>query len=53
LRCEKLATYLWPTEKLEVSEISRRLLLGHLLWQESERRLIESVWISSHQRVKD
>jgi hypothetical protein len=46
LRCEKLATYLWPTEKLEVSEISRRLLLEHLLWAESERNLIKSVWIS-------
>jgi hypothetical protein len=53
LRCEKLAAYLWPTEKLEAGEISRRLLLEHLLWQESERNLVESVWISSHQRVKD
>jgi len=31
LRCEKLATYLWPEEKLSVEEISRRLLLEHLL----------------------
>jgi hypothetical protein len=45
LRCEKLATYLWPQEKLDVGEISRRLLLEHLLWQESERNLIESVRI--------
>jgi hypothetical protein len=44
-RCEKLATYLWPEEKLSVEEISRRLLLEHLLWAESERNLIESVWI--------
>jgi len=36
LRCEKLATYLWPEEKLSVEEISRRLLLEHLLWAESE-----------------
>jgi len=45
LRCEKPATYLWPQEKLDVGEISRRLLLEHLLWQESERNLIESVRI--------
>jgi hypothetical protein len=53
LRCERLATYLWPEERLSVEEISRRLLLEHLLWAESERNLVESVWISSHQRVKD
>jgi hypothetical protein len=29
-RCAKLATYLWPEERLDVSEISRRLLLEHL-----------------------
>lgn len=46
LRCEKLATYLWPQEKLSVEEISRRLLLEHLLSAESERNLIKSVWIS-------
>lgn len=45
LNREKLATYLWPQEKLSVEEISRRLLLEHLLWQESERNLIESVRI--------
>jgi hypothetical protein len=45
LRCEKLATYLWTQEKLDVGEIIRRLLLEHLLWQESERNLIESVRI--------
>jgi hypothetical protein len=44
LRCEKLATYLWPQERLDVGEIIR-LLLEHLLWQESERNLIESVRI--------
>jgi hypothetical protein len=43
LRCEQLGTCLWPAEKLDVAEISRRLLLEHLLWQESERRLIDSV----------
>jgi hypothetical protein len=52
LRCEKLATYLWPQEKLDVGEISRRLLLEHLLWQESERNLIESVW-TSPQRARN
>jgi hypothetical protein len=46
LRCEKLATYLWPQEKLSVEEISRRLLLEHLLWAESERDLVERVRIS-------
>jgi len=45
LRCEKLGTYLWPQEKLSVEEISWRLLLDHLLWAESERKLIESVKI--------
>ena len=46
LRCEKLATYLWPQEKLGVKEISRRLLLEHMLWVEPERNLVESVWVS-------
>jgi hypothetical protein len=46
LRCEKLATYLWPQEKLSVEEISRRVLLGHLLWAESERNLVERVWVT-------
>jgi len=45
LRCEKLATYLWPQERLSVGEISRRLLLEPLLCAESERNLIESVRI--------
>ncbi|HEX8800200.1 MAG TPA: hypothetical protein VF772_16405 [Terriglobales bacterium] len=27
LRCEKLGEHLWPTGKLSVEEISRRLLL--------------------------
>jgi hypothetical protein len=43
LRCEKLASYLWPQEKLNVEEISRRLLLEHLLWAESEHNLTEQV----------
>ena len=38
LRSEKVASYLWPEEKLTVGEISRRLIAGafreHLLWQE-------------------
>ncbi len=46
LRCEKLATYLWPQEKLSVEEISRRVLLRHLLWAESERNLVERVWVT-------
>jgi hypothetical protein len=53
LRCEKLATYLWPQEKLDVGEISRRLLREHLLWQESERNLIESVWVSPQRARND
>jgi hypothetical protein len=40
LRCEKLGECLWPTEKLSVEEISRRLLLEHLLWVESERNMV-------------
>jgi hypothetical protein len=43
LRCEQLGEKLWPQETLDVAEISRRLLLEHLLWQESERKLIDSV----------
>jgi hypothetical protein len=43
LRCEKLGSYLWPQEKLSVEEISRRLLLEHLLWAESEHNLVEQV----------
>ena len=43
LRCEKLGECLWPTEKLSVEEISRRLLLEYLLWAESEHNLVESV----------
>ena len=42
-RCEKLGQCLWPTEKLGVDEVARRLLLEHLLWAESERNLVESV----------
>ena len=40
---EKLGECLWPTEKLDIGEISRRLLLEHLLWAESERNMAESV----------
>jgi hypothetical protein len=43
LRVERLAGCLWPTEKLDVGEISRRLLLEHLLWAESEHNLAETV----------
>ena len=46
LRCEKLATNLWPEERLSVGEISPRLLLEHLLWAESQRNLVERVWVS-------
>lgn len=46
LRMERIGECLWPTEKLSVGEISRRLLLEHLLWAESERNLVESVWIA-------
>ena len=37
LRCEKLGQCLWPTGRLTVEGISRRLLLEHLLRAESER----------------
>ena len=43
LQVEKLGESLWPTEKLDIGEISRRLLLEHLLWAESERNMAESV----------
>ena len=43
LRCEKLGEHLWPTRKLRVEEISRRLLLEHLLWAESEPNMVETV----------
>jgi hypothetical protein len=43
LRAERLGQCLWPTEKLDVGEIGRRLLLEHLLWAESERNMVESV----------
>ena len=43
LQVEKLGECLWPTEKLDIGEISRRLLLEHLLWAESERNMAESV----------
>ena len=43
LQVEKLGECLRPTEKLDIGEISRRLLLEHLLWAESERNMAESV----------
>ena len=43
LGCEKLGECLWPGEELSAEEISRRLLLEHLLWAESERGMVESV----------
>ena len=43
LRMERMGECLWPTEKLDIGEISRRLLLEHLLWAESERNMAESV----------
>ena len=43
LRCEKPGECLWPTAKLSVEKISRRLLLEHLLWAETERGMVESV----------
>ena len=45
-RFEKLAQHPWPTERLSVDEISRRLLLEHLLWAEGER----GCWAQSRQR---
>ena len=43
LQVEKLGECLWPTEKLDIGEISRRRLLEHLLWADSERNTAESV----------
>lgn len=41
LGCEKLGKCLWLLEELSVAEISRRLLLEHPLWAESERGMVE------------
>ena len=41
LRTEWLGQCLWPDEKLDIAEVSRRLLLEHLLWQESARNMVE------------
>ena len=41
LRTERLAESLWPEERLTISEISRRLLLEHLLFLEDQHRLVE------------
>ena len=38
-RLRSLGWALWKEEHLEIAEISRRLLLEHLLWAESERGL--------------
>jgi hypothetical protein len=46
-RMERLGVVLWPTEELGLGEVSRRLLLEHLLWQESERGMVESVRTSA------
>lgn len=42
LRTERLGQCLWPEEKLDIGEVSRRLLLEYLLWAESERKLVAS-----------
>jgi hypothetical protein len=43
LRMERIGECSWPTEKLSVREISRRLLLEHLLWAKSERNMVDTV----------
>jgi hypothetical protein len=43
LRIERMGARLWPTEKLSAAEISRRLLLEHLLWAESERNMVDTL----------
>ena len=43
LRCEKLAACLWPTERLNVGEVARRLLLEYLQWAASEPGMVETV----------
>jgi len=47
LRMERMGECLWPTEKLSVGEISRRLALTQLLRAESERNMVESVRTSA------
>jgi hypothetical protein len=42
LRLERMGECLWPSEKLGIGEISRRLLLERLLWAESERNMVQS-----------
>jgi hypothetical protein len=41
LRMERMGECLWPEEKLGIEEVSRRLLLEHVLWQESKRNMVE------------
>jgi hypothetical protein len=40
LRLERMGECLWPSEKLGIGEISRRLLLERLLRAESERNMV-------------
>jgi hypothetical protein len=40
---EQMGETLWPTEKLSAGEITRRLALIQLLWEESERGRVPSV----------
>ena len=42
-RTKKLGARLWPTEKLALCEIGRRLLLEHVLWVESRSGLVEEM----------
>lgn len=39
-RLRRMGQKLWPEENLSVGEVSRRLLLEHLLWAEGERDLV-------------
>ena len=43
LRMEEMGATLWPTEKLSAGEVTRRLALLQLLWEESERGWVPSV----------
>jgi hypothetical protein len=42
-RTEKLRARLSPDEKLTIAEIGRRLLLEHVLWEESKSGFVEEM----------
>ena len=47
LRAVELGAVLWPTEKLDISEISRRLLLEHMLFTEDANGMVPRVAVKA------